>query len=207
MDYLDAKLLLRFFYLSLAFSRVTMMCLGVVFFVFVLLGIFSASCICKCMFVSKLRKSSVIISPNTFYYPLPLLSFGTPGTHMLDLQNCLQVTVTQIFSNIFFCYSNCIISIALTLSLQTLFSITCSLLWSFSGNYFVLNIFSRSHISIYKYFPFLSWNFLFSCIMRVFFFMFLSTAVIDYLLFLTSSSSWDQDEYWLPFHFIFSNVK
>lgn len=151
MGYLDPKLLLRFFSLSLAFS-LTMMCLGVVFFVFVLLGVFSASCICKRMTFTKLRKFpslclQILFIPHCLPCLLPL-----PGTHMLDLWNCLQVTVTQIFSNIFSCYSNCIISIDLALSLQTLSSITSNILWSSSRNFFLLNIFSKSHISIYKYF-------------------------------------------------------
>lgn len=163
--------------------------------------VFLASCICKCMSSTKLKEISLIISSNTFYSPFPPLSSpGIPGTHMLDLWHCPQVIATQTFSNIFLLllklYNFCWSPFKFTDSFLHYLQSSVKLI----RNFFLLDIFSRSHISVYKYFPFLSWNFLFSCIMRIIFFMFLSMAIIDFLLFPTSSSFGGQF-YWLPFHF------
>lgn len=62
------------FYLSLVFSNGTLMCLQVIFFVFILLGS-TASSLCNFIFYNK---TVAIISSNIFSSPVPVSYFSEP---------------------------------------------------------------------------------------------------------------------------------
>lgn len=64
---------ISFLYLSL--SSLTMICLGVDLFMFVLLGINWASWICRLIFFIKCGTSLAIVLSHSFYHFLPFLSF------------------------------------------------------------------------------------------------------------------------------------
>lgn len=157
----------KIFLFSLAFSNLSMMCLGMVFFILVLLGIFSASCICKRTSFTKLRTL-----PSSFLQILFI-------PHCLPSLLAFQVHIVRPLAlSPGHCDSNFSNTFLLLFKLYNFywshFKFTDSFLHYLQSsaklikNFFLLDIFSRSHISIYNYFPFLRWDFLFSCIMRIF---------------------------------------
>lgn len=76
------------------FSNLTMICLGVVFFEFILIGVCWAIWICKLMFSIKFEKISAYVSFIFFCYILFLLR--------LRLHLCLTDFFSNIFSSYFF---------------------------------------------------------------------------------------------------------
>lgn len=66
----------KIFFLVFSFQSLIMMCLGMDFFEFILLGVLSASGICRFMSVAKFGEFSAIISASSLTATLSLLLPG-----------------------------------------------------------------------------------------------------------------------------------
>ena len=88
------------FFHCLLFSAVFNMCLGVDFFVLVLLGIYQISLICRFMYFTQLEKFSVIIFQNIIFFNAFFLfsSWDSDDTNVITFVFVPQVLEALYFS-------------------------------------------------------------------------------------------------------------